>query len=195
MRSSGPEGLAQAAGRRAAALPRRTRAALLLRRRAMATDEVRSDEAPAFWCDAMLGGLARWLRAAGYDAAWVEGIDDAELVRRALATGRVLLTADTELARHGAIRSGRVRAVLVRAGKTKFEQLRHVVRALSLARREPRCMACGGRLRSIPKEAARPEVPPRSLAWCDEFFRCGRCAKVFWRGTHWRRIAARLDAL
>ena len=161
----------------------------------MASDKAETDETPAFWCDAMLGGLARWLRAAGYDAAWVEGIDDAELVRRALATGRILLTADTELARHGAIRSGRIRAVLIPAGHTKFEQLRYVMRALSLRRRQPRCMACGGRLRPIPRNAARPEVPPRTFAWCREYFRCVRCAKVFWRGTHWRRIVARLDGL
>ena len=31
---------------------------------------------PWFACDAMLGGLARWLRAAGYDASWEHGIDD-----------------------------------------------------------------------------------------------------------------------
>jgi|SRR6266850_6006382 len=25
---------------------------------------------PVFWCDSGLGGLARWLRAAGYDSLW-----------------------------------------------------------------------------------------------------------------------------
>jgi hypothetical protein len=152
-------------------------------------------EAPAFWCDAMLGGLARWLRAAGYDAAWREGIADAELVRQALATGRILLTADTGLARHGAIRAGRVRALLVPQGLTKIEQLRFVMRELALRCRQPRCMACGGRLRSIPLAAARPEAPPRTFAWCDKFYRCERCAKLFWRGTHWRRISALLERL
>jgi len=151
--------------------------------------------APAFWCDAMLGGLARWLRAAGYDAAWQEGIDDAELLRLALASGRILLTADTRLADHGAIRSGRIRALLVPHGMGKFDQLAFVVRALALPLREPRCMACGGALRAIPKESARPEAPPRTYAWCDEFCRCSRCAKLFWRGTHWRRIESRLAAL
>src|SRR5687768_2358601 len=29
-----------------------------------------------FWCDAGLGGVARWLRAAGYEAFWEYGIDD-----------------------------------------------------------------------------------------------------------------------
>ena len=158
-------------------------------------DSAAADAPPAFWCDAMLGGLARWLRAAGYDAAWVEGIDDADLVRRALADGRILLTADTQLARHGAIRSGRVRAVLIPAGQTKFEQLRYVAGVLSLERRAARCMACGGCLRPIPREAARPEVPPRTYQWCREFLRCDRCAKVFWRGTHWHRIETRLSSL
>jgi len=47
----------------------------------------------------------------------------------------------------------------------------------------------------IPKESARPEVPPRTFDWCDTYFRCERCAKVFWRGTHWRKIEARLNTL
>jgi hypothetical protein len=154
-----------------------------------------TDDAPAFWCDAMLGGLARWLRAAGYDAAWREGIDDAELVRRALADDRILLTADTGIMEHGAVRSGRIRALLVPNDVGKVEQLRFVVRALGLDRREPRCMACGGRLDRIPKESARPEAPPRTYVWCEEFYRCRRCAKLFWRGTHWDRIESRLSGL
>jgi len=151
------------------------------------------DDLPAFWCDAMLGGLARWLRAAGYDAAWIPAIDDNELIRRALASARILLTADTQLVRHGAVRSGRVRALLLPPGLRKFDQLRFVFRRLGLTRRPSRCMACGGWLRPISRQAAQPEAPPRSFAWCDEFFRCQRCAKLFWRGTHWRRIVARLD--
>jgi len=161
----------------------------------MAENAYNSDPAPAFWCDAMLGGLARWLRAAGYDAAWQEGIDDADLLRSALAEGRVLLTCDTELARHGAVRSGRVRALVLPHGMDKVEQVRWVFERLGLSRRTPRCMACGGRLRRIPKESARPEVPPRTFDWCDTYFRCERCAKVFWRGTHWRKIEARLNTL
>ncbi|MCX5685804.1 MAG: hypothetical protein NT049_19285, partial [Planctomycetota bacterium] len=116
----------------------------------MTTDLSNEGESPAFWCDAMLGGLARWLRAAGYDAAWLPGIDDTDLVRRSLASGRILLTADTGLMRHGAIQSGRVRAVLLPPGLGKFEQLRFVLAALGLARREMRCMACGGPLLAVP---------------------------------------------
>ncbi|MEW6747624.1 MAG: Mut7-C RNAse domain-containing protein [Planctomycetota bacterium] len=46
---------------------------------------------PAFACDAMLKGLARWLRAFGYDATWRYGIEDGELVAHSLEERRVLL--------------------------------------------------------------------------------------------------------
>src|SRR5215208_6379836 len=48
-----------------------------------------------FLCDAMLGGLAKWLRAAGYDAYYArEGTDvsDRTLTAKALRERRVLLT-------------------------------------------------------------------------------------------------------
>jgi len=161
----------------------------------MADDPADRPDVPAFWCDAMCGGLARWLRAAGYDAAWQEGIDDAELVRRALVSGRVLLTSDTGILERGAVRSGRVRALLVPHGRDKIAQLRFVLGSLGLGLLEPRCMACGGRLAAIPKEAARPEAPPKTFGWCEEFFRCDRCAKLFWRGTHWTKIETKLRSL
>src|SRR5262249_36635372 len=48
-----------------------------------------------FGCDAGLGGLARWLRAAGYDAAWQPELDDAAVIREAQKREATLLTTDT----------------------------------------------------------------------------------------------------
>ena len=48
-----------------------------------------------FACDAMLGGLARWLRAAGYDASWRVDISDPDLIRLSRDEGRTLLSSDT----------------------------------------------------------------------------------------------------
>jgi hypothetical protein len=143
---------------------------------------------PRFACDAMLGGLARWLRAAGYDAAWRPGIGDWELIRLARQEGRLLLTCDTGIGRIGLVRDGDVPALLLPHGLTKREQLAYVLHRLSLAPRQPRCMACGGSLVEVPKEAVRDRVPPRSFAWLDHFYQCRRCGQLFWQGTHWQRI-------
>ncbi len=147
---------------------------------------------PRFACDAMLGGLARLLRAAGYDASWHDGIDDGELVRLARDQGRLVLSSDDDVFAFALVRDGRVPALFVPRGRPVGVQLAHVLEHLGLPLREPRCMACGGELAEISKEEAAGRVPPRSLACHDRFWACEGCGKVFWHGTHWRQIADRL---
>jgi uncharacterized protein with PIN domain len=148
---------------------------------------------PRFACDAMLGGLARWLRAAGYDAWWQAGIDDWDLIRLADRDGRVLLTADTGIFQIGIIRDGEVPGLLIPSGMTKRDQLAFVLRQLELPPREPRCMACGGALVEVAKEQVRDRVPPRSFAWMEHFYQCTRCGRLLWEGSHWQRIAHTLQ--
>jgi uncharacterized protein with PIN domain len=147
---------------------------------------------PAFACDVMLGALARWLRAAGYDAWWSNAIDDWDLVRLARREGRILLSADTGIFRIGIIRDGDVPALQVPNGLSVQEQLAFVTSRLHLEPREPRCMACGGELVEVPKEQVRDRVPAGSFARIDCFYKCQRCGQVFWQGTHWPGIADKL---
>jgi uncharacterized protein len=147
---------------------------------------------PRFACDAMLGGLARWLRAAGYDASWHDGIDDGDLVRLARAEGRIVLSSDGDVFAFALVRDVHMPALFVPRGLAVEGQLAHVLREMGLPLREPRCMACGGELTELTKEEAAGRVPPRSLAFHDRFWACLGCGKVFWHGTHWRKIAETL---
>ncbi len=147
---------------------------------------------PRFFCDAMLGGLARWLRAAGYDAAFEYGIDDGDLIHRARDEGRMILSSDGPLFDRNVIRDGEAPALFVPRQLGKIEQLRFVLGELNLPLRDPRCMSCGGGLIEIPKHEATGEAPPLAFRNCERFWRCGRCGKLLWRGTHWRRIERRL---
>jgi uncharacterized protein with PIN domain len=146
-----------------------------------------------FACDAMLGGLARWLRAAGYDASWSATVGDWELIRLALREGRTLLTCDTGIFRIGIVRDGEVLALLIPHGLSKQAQLAFVLHRLNLPLREPRCMACGGHLTEISREQLGGRVPPRTLAWLERFYQCSRCGQLFWQGTHWQHIAKQLE--
>jgi hypothetical protein len=143
----------------------------------------------------MHGGLARWLRAAGYDATWTYGIDDAPLLAEAAREGRVVLTSDEGILRRRVARSGALRVVFVPHGLRRDEQLAWLLRELSLPLREPRCMGCGGELRPVDRESVANEAPPRTYAWLTEFRRCVRCRSLRWRGTHWARIETRLRSL
>jgi len=146
------------------------------------------ESAPRLACDAMCGGLARWLRAIGYDTTYTPGIDDAELIAHARREGRIIISSDGRLFERRVITTGQVRALRLPRGLKLMEQVRYVVCALRLQVGFPRCTLCNGELGPVAREEVANVVPARSLIWAREFYRCCRCGHVFWEGTHWRRI-------
>lgn len=145
-----------------------------------------------FFCDAGLGGLARWLRAAGYEAKWESGIDDDELLKAAAGISATILTTDSMLMERRLLRDRIIPALWLPPTLAIQQQLALVFRELGLAVRSSRCMSCGGKLVRVDKEAVRERIPPRTYRWLDEYFICEQCAKLFWHGTHWQRIVEKL---
>jgi uncharacterized protein with PIN domain len=146
------------------------------------------DSPTRFVVDGMLGSLARWLRLLGYDTDYVNQRDDAELVRVARAENRVLLTRDRELAgRRG------VRALLI-ASQLLDEQLAQVTAAFPLpaAPHPPRCSVCNAALIEVAPEQVAHRVPRYVLRHHRYFMHCPGCDRVYWRGSHWRNMQARL---
>jgi uncharacterized protein with PIN domain len=136
----------------------------------------------------MLGRLARWLRLLGYDAAYLSDTDDLAVVRLARAEGRTILTRDTGLvARRG------VDAILIES-QDLDPQIEQVIREIGPPPEPimPRCMACNVPLIDLAPEAAAGRVPPYVLRMHDAFTECPHCHRVYWEGTHWQAIHARL---
>ena len=149
--------------------------------------------APRIICDAGLGGLARWLRAAGCEAIWIRDITDEQLVSEAERLDAIIITTDSFLLDRRAIKSGQVRAFWVPPTLTKLEQLRLLRAELNLRHSDSRCMRCGGELMPVAKEAVRERIPPKTWVWVDEYFQCTGCGQLFWHGTHWNKISQRLE--
>ncbi len=139
-------------------------------------------------CDAMCGGVARWLRVLGVDATYTPGIDDGALVRHALTEQRIVISSDGRLFERRALVTGAVRGLRLPVGLKRLEQVRWVVRALGIRPGFPRCARCNGALAEVPRADVGDVVPARSLVWATRFWRCGSCRQVFWEGTHWHRI-------
>ncbi|MDB6026521.1 MAG: hypothetical protein JWM68_2744 [Verrucomicrobiales bacterium] len=148
-----------------------------------------------FFCDVGLGGLARWLRGAGYESVWKPNLDDATVIRETQRLEATLITTDSLMMERGVLRDGNVPWVWVPSSLTCEEQLIIVLRELALPIREPRCMSCGGSLYQVDKEIVADRIPPRTALWLDEYFECGECHQIFWRGTHWKRITEELTRL
>ena len=144
-----------------------------------------------FLADNMLGRLATWLRLLGYDTAYRPEADDSELARVARAEDRVLLTRDVELTRRRGLRH------LLIESENVDEQLQQVFRALDLTARQAfsRCAECNVPLDPASKETIQSQVPPYVFQTQDHFLRCPRCQRVYWRGTHWARMLARIEDL
>jgi uncharacterized protein with PIN domain len=145
-----------------------------------------------FVADAHLGGLARLLRMAGFDTIYDNSIHDDEIEERAMDEGRVVLTRDRELLKRRGVEYG----CYVRALRAQ-EQLREVFERYGLAERArpfTLCLHCNAPLTSVPKAEVLERLPPTVRELHDEFSTCGVCHRVFWKGSHWKRMAGMLDA-
>ena len=141
-----------------------------------------------FVADVHLGTLARHLRLLGFDTCWRNDLEDAAIVALAEAQARIVLTRDRGLLCHGALSRGH----WVRATEP-VTQLEEVVRALDLGRQlrpYTRCLECNGSLRAIARREAARAVPLQVFLIHRDFSRCERCGRVYWPGSHRRRLDA-----
>lgn len=142
--------------------------------------------------DRMLGKLARTLRMIGHDVEYVRDGLPAEISRRAREEGRVLLTRDTRLAaQHDPS------AVILIRSNYPFHQAREVMKRLRLETDSSfeRCVEDNGLLSRVGKEDVAGDVPPYTLETQDQFFRCARCRRVYWAGTHMEGMRGVISAL
>jgi uncharacterized protein with PIN domain len=139
----------------------------------------------------MLAALARWLRAAGYDCALAPpSASDRSLIDLCRAEDRVLVTRDRTLASE----AKGVRAVLLSDGT--LDQLATMLGpALGLDwRLAPftRCMMDNTPLR--PATAGEfASLPQQTRALPGPFRACPQCGRLFWPGSHVRRMNERLE--
>ncbi len=142
---------------------------------------------PRLLCDEMLKGLARWLRAAGYDVKMEpDGTADRRLVERAAMERRLLLTRDRTLLE---IR-GAPRVVVLLNGNCIDEcagELTHILNIDWLYRPFSRCLLCNTPLIEIDKPFG---FPPHTEHLCI----CPTCDKYYWRGGHVERMSRRLKS-
>jgi uncharacterized protein with PIN domain len=144
-----------------------------------------------FVADAHLGGLARLLRMAGFDTLYRNDFADRELASIAVAERRILLTRDRELLKLRDLTHG----CYVHALKPP-RQFWEIVDRLDLCRSlRPftRCLNCNTLLREVSKEEVIDALPPSVRLHQQRFTICDGCSRVYWPGSHWRRMAAFLD--
>ena len=118
----------------------------------------------------MLGRLARWLRAIGYDTVYDESLHDRALVEIANREDRVLLTRDRQL-----LRELRPRRAVEITADAPLDQLQSLVTALDLPLPDDvfrRCLVCNTPLDEVPEAEAAVLLPPAARALPGPVRRC-----------------------
>lgn len=127
-----------------------------------------------FIVDAMLGKLARWLRILGYDTFYNKDIEDWKVIKIAEDNKRIIVTRD--------------KGLCIRARKKNLDcflvypdqDLVDILAKLSLKYKidlnaDPnfsRCPECNGILEKVEENK----------------WKCTKCSKEYWKGSHWRTI-------
>jgi len=146
-----------------------------------------------FLADAMLGRLARWLRILGFDCAYEADVSDEALVRRAIAEDRTILTRDRALPD-----DWRVAGIHLVRSEGVHEQIVEVLRHFALADSVHlfrRCNRCNARLETVRTCEVADRVPADVLVRQPEVRICHGCGRVYWQGSHTRRMERVAEAL
>jgi hypothetical protein len=129
-----------------------------------------------------LGRLCRWLRILGYDAYYFRGRDSSLLIK-ALQEHRIIVTRRRKLAEESAVRK-----VIIHHDKLK-DQLRELKENLGLDLSSnnlfSRCAECNAEVKRVEKEVVKNKVPEYVYQTQNEFYKCPKCKRIFWQGTHW----------
>jgi uncharacterized protein with PIN domain len=141
-----------------------------------------------FVLDAHLGKLATYLRMLGVDTLYRNDYTDPELAQISATTNRVLLTRDRELLMRSTVTYG----YYVRATNPRQQLTEVVVRYHLTTQASPfqRCLVCNGLLTPVEKAAILDPLPPLVREGQQSFWRCTDCGRLYWEGTHFRRMQA-----
>lgn len=143
-------------------------------------------------CDEMLHGLGRWLRAAGHDTAIVGGgLDDRRLIQCVEEQRRLLLTCDRALAERPEL-AGRVVTLRPEGLDVAARELRRRLGLDWLRAPFTRCLVDNSVLDPA-GPAALARIPAPAREGPGPIRACPACARVYWPGSHVRRMRARLE--
>ena len=148
---------------------------------------------PRFVLDVHLGRLARTLRLLGFDAVWRNDTADDELAAISVDDERILLTRDRGLLKRAKVTRGH----LVRETDRRCQAIEVLQRFDLFASITPfgRCLTCNGVLEPVAKEEVEHRLPARTRREHADFRTCPGCGRVYWKGSHYDRLAALVEDL
>ncbi len=148
---------------------------------------------PRFVADSMLGRLAKWLRAFGFDVFYDSALDDHAVIAEARRRAAIALTRDTHFPK-----PYDVCVILIHSDHLN-EQIEQLVREAPLditaGPTLSRCTVCSQMLRPATRDEVWDRIPPFIYLTQEQYAVCPGCSRVYWEGTHAPRMREQLAQL
>ena len=146
----------------------------------------------SFLLDVHLGTLARYLRMAGFDTLYKsKDYGDAFLAEFSSIHNHIMLSRDIGLLKRAKVEFGH----WVR-NTDPMEQFKEIVKLYNLQEHfNPmgRCIVCNEKINRVNKTDIKEFVPLKVYKWKEEFFQCSGCLKVYWEGSHHKKMMKQLE--
>lgn len=146
-----------------------------------------------FILDVHLGALTRRLRMFGFDCLYRNDYEDDEIADISVSEKRIILTRDRGLLKIGKVTRGYwVRSQIP---ETQVEEILQRFDLYSQISPFNRCISCNGRLEPAAKTEILDQLEALTKQYYDEFYRCMECAKIFWKGSHYKSMLRRIKKI
>ena len=129
---------------------------------------------PKFILDTHLGKLARYLRLSGFDAVYSNDFEDSEIIKISLSDNRIILTRDKGILKNKVIR--------------RFD-LESLIKPFTI------CSSCNGKIVTVSKDLILEQLKSLTKKHYNRFYMCGECKKIYWEGSHYKRIKDFINSL
>lgn len=141
---------------------------------------------PKFILDVHLGKLAKSMRLMGFDTFYENNLGDKQIIETSLEDHRTILTRDLGILKHSKVSHG----YFVRNTHHK-KQIVEIIKRFSLDRITApftRCVNCNSILVKVEKEIIFERLPPKVKTVYNQFYKCAKCDKIFWKGSHFEAM-------
>ena len=147
----------------------------------------------------MLGKIAKKLRILGFDTIYIlSNANDTEILDLLINTKRILLTSDKELFYRS--KQYKYNSIFINKN-TEIENLVTIFRDLEIKFIDTllsynRCSICNNKLENIEDmNLIKNEIYQTVIKNNNEFYKCKRCNKLYWHGSHIKNIILLIEKI
>ena len=141
-----------------------------------------------FFCDVMLGRLAKYLRMLGIDTLYSRSISEASLIKTAANQNRTILTRRTKF-----LRIKNPPPFFFIKNNNPEIQLKEVINHfnINVDRLKPfrLCLLCNRALKDVDRNLVEGKVPEYIFNQKNRFSQCPNCHRIYWQGTHYKNMS------